>query len=142
MSLKKSGSSKKNRPSKKQESNNIAHYNAILIENLQSQFKFVTEHVDTMGQSIRGEIQQFRSEVNGRFEVIETIVREHSQILQEHGKKLEQNDKRWEQNDKRWEQNAATLSRIETKLDHFVEKVDDHEERISTLETVRSTVVP
>ncbi|HCU24666.1 MAG TPA: hypothetical protein DF383_06595 [Deltaproteobacteria bacterium] len=99
-----------------------------MIEDLKSEFRFVVEHVSTLNQSLRGEINQMKVENNERFDRIETVLKSHSRMLQE-------NEKRWKDNEKRWEDNEKRLERIETKLDDVVEKVERHDQEISVLKS-------
>ncbi len=78
---------------------------AVLIESLRSEFQLVTECVHEMGRSFRAELEDFRSEVNGRFAIVEAVLRDHSRMLQENEKRWEKNEKRWEENERRWVQN-------------------------------------
>lgn len=68
----------------------IEHYNAILIEDLRSQFRLVIEHVQTASSSLGERIDRFEQKTESRFEIIETILRQHSEILNEHSRILDE----------------------------------------------------
>ena len=99
----------------------IQHYNAILIEDLKSEFRFVVEHMSGIEQRLTDRMDKTDAANNERFDNIEAVLKIHSQMLQE-------NSKRWEANEKRME-------RIETKLDNVIEKVERHDQEISELKS-------
>lgn len=132
----------------------IQHYNAVLIEDLRSEFKFVVEHVSDVERRLTEKIDDSNTEHRERFKTIEAILKLHTEMLHENGerwkrnedrwnqnerrweqndKRWEQNDKRWEENDKRWEENERKLTRIEEKLDHVAEKVERHDHDIQEI---------
>lgn len=130
MLAKKRSSSKKTTA---RSSRSISHYNAILIEELQSQFKFVVEHAETAYDKLSEKIDNFRQETEARFTIIEAVLKQHSTMLKQNEERWDQNDARWEQNDARWEQNAAHLQKIETVLERVADRVDHHDSRIEEL---------
>lgn len=57
----------------------IEHYNAILIEELTSQFKFVTEHMMSIEERLTKKIEEKSSQSDSRFDIIEKTLELHSQ---------------------------------------------------------------
>lgn len=133
---------------KRKPSRSVAHYNAVLIEDLQSQFKLVIEHVEGFRDSIRQEMAEGFRQVHERLNVHEQYLKVNEKRWQDNEKRWQDNDKRWQDNEKRWQDNEkrwqdnekhwqdneawqreamACLVRIEN-------KVDNHEDRITTLE--------
>ena len=57
----------------------IEHYNAILIEELTSQFKFVTEHMMSIEERLTKKMDDKFGQVDSRFDMIEKTLELHSQ---------------------------------------------------------------
>lgn len=109
----------------------IAHYNAILIEDLKDQFKFVIEHVSGVEERLTKRMDERFVAHDQRFDIIESVLTQHSKMLQA-------NEERWNQNEERWNQNDFRLDRIETKLDSVIETVKQHHNDIQELKKAAS----
>lgn len=114
--------------SEKPSSETIAHYNAVLIEDLRSEFKFVVEHVSSLSDRLDKKFDEQEVKFNERFNIIEAILQDHSC--------------RWQENDKRWEENHAylremlkLLNRTIDDQDALSQRVDAHDRDLSTLKT-------
>lgn len=125
---------KKKKPTvKKQNPEKVAHYIAVLVEGLRSDFRIVSEKVDCIEANIKKEMNERFDQQNERFNIIETVLKMHSQMLQTNEKRWEENEKRWEANDKRWEENQITLHEILKSIKDVSEKVDRHEGEIQEI---------
>lgn len=97
-----------------------AHYNAILIEELKSEFRGVTEQVQGLREAFEQKLGDAMHEIHGRLDTHELYLKE--------------NTKRWEENDKRWDANAAWQRECMHVLSRIEDKIDNHEERITAIE--------
>lgn len=95
-------------------------YNAILIEELRSEFKFVIEHVT-------GVEERLTRRMDEKFEDVRKILTHHSDLLNENGESWKKNEERWQKNEEHWQKNDVRLERIEQKLDTVIEKVAEHD---------------
>ena len=59
----------------------IEHYNAILIEELTSQFKFVTEHMVSIEERLVKKMDEKFDKIDTRFDMIEKTLEVHSNRL-------------------------------------------------------------
>lgn len=57
----------------------IEHYNAVLIEELTSQFKFVTEHMMGIKEELVKKMDEKFDKIDTRFDIIEKTLGIHSQ---------------------------------------------------------------
>src|SRR3989339_350887 len=71
-------------------SESVAHYNAILIEELKSDFKFVAEQVMGLHDVIRQEVRQVRDDLGARIDNVESVLTYHSKLLEENKAEHEQ----------------------------------------------------
>lgn len=117
--------SPKKQSNKKTDSEQVAHYTAVLVEDLKDQFKFVIEKVEGMEERLILRMDERFAKQDERFDIIESILKEHSQMLQA--------------NEERWKQNDARLGRIESKLDKVVDKVEQHDQDIYQLKSITSS---
>lgn len=111
----------------------LIHRQTILIENLESNFKFVIEKVDGMEERINRRADERFAQQDERFDRIEAVLRVHSQLLNQNEERWKQNEKRWVENGERWAKNDNCLERIETKLDTVIEKVERHDVEIKEI---------
>ncbi len=121
--------------------NEMEHYNAVLIESLRADFKFVIEKVEGSETRIMQVMNTRFAEHEEYFRQIMKVLAHHSEMFQKNDQRWEQNDKRWDQNDKRWEQNdqrweqnekrwqqaERSFDLINAKLDSVTMKVEDHD---------------
>lgn len=133
----------------------IAHYNAILIEDLTSKFNFVIEKVMSLDekfthllnnyvQEMRQDHAEFRLAFKHIFSELETnrknwetnwqLWRENEKRWQENNRRWDENERRWENNEQRWEKsdaqwvsNAEEHQMIFAKMDLMAEKVQEHD---------------
>jgi hypothetical protein len=84
----------------------IEHYNAIMIEELNSKIDIVIDGLEATKRELRGEISAFRTEVNNRFDMVEAAIK----------------------------CNADGIRELKTILDRTIIRVDDHEERLERVE--------
>ncbi len=120
-------------------SETIAHYNAILIENIESNMKAVIESVEATESRLSNEMSEFRKEVNNRFEIVEGVLRIHSRDINElktdvSGLKTDVSGLKTDVSGLKTEMHEME-QRLTEKIDKIVEKVDDHETRIIKLES-------
>lgn len=120
---------RKNPPPYKNRAEEIAHYNGVLIENLRDEFRMVIEHVDGVKEQLIRRMDERFAKQDGRFDVIEAVLRHHSQMLQT-------NEERWTRNEVRLEGIESRLGGIESKLDQVIEKVERHDQEITTIKAV------
>ena len=137
-------------------SQDIAHYNAILIEEIRSDLKAVVDHVLGVESRLSQRMEQYQTETRERFQIIESVLSHHTQMFQQNEERWQQNEKRWQQNEKRWEENerrwekneerwenneesltgiADRLAQVENKLDRVTYRVDQHEEALKLLQS-------
>lgn len=88
----------------------------------------VIEGMESTKSELKRDINEFRAEANEHFEMLDTVVREHSKQLAEHGKQLQSIERTVNKH-------SEQLQSIETKIDKIGEHSDDHETRITSLET-------
>lgn len=91
----------------------IEHRKVVLLEDIQSKMERVIEGMESTKETIHKETNEFRNEVNQRFDTIEKVVRQHSGQLQNIEKRLQS---------------------IETKVDKIDEHLNDHEIRLTAVE--------
>ena len=99
---KKSKSPKKIQPS----------YEGILLEDMQSKFDAVIDHMNGVEVRLTQRMDERFSQHDQRFDTIEAVLREHSRKFGEIENKLVDHDRRFDV--------------LETKLDRVVEKVEYH----------------
>ena len=116
----------------------IEHYNAVLLEGIDSKMKQVIEGMETTKESLTKKVDEFRDEVNQRFDMIENVVLTHSGQLQnieatlaDHGKQLADHGKQLVELKGDVKEIKAAVKHLDEK---FTEKIDDHEDRIVILE--------
>lgn len=133
--------SKANTPPKKSKQSKIEHYNAILIEEIRSEMKFLAEMMMSLPDQIERKFEPRFSKIECEITDIKIILNEHTKMHQEHFRRWDANDKRWEENekrwvanDKRWEANDRKLMQLEQKLDQIDKRIDLTDCRISALD--------
>lgn len=137
MPVKKRSPKKQSR--KKTDSEQVAHYTAVLVEDLKDQFKFVIEKVEGMEERLILRMDERFTKQDERFDIIESVLKEHSRMLQANEGRWNQNEERWNRNEERWKQNDTRLNRIESKLDKVVNKVEQHDQDIFQLKSIASS---
>lgn len=143
-------------------SEEVAHYLSILAENMQSEFKMVSEKADSTEERLIQRMDEKFAEQNVRFERIELvlgkhsgklneqgmvlnthteilnehgkILNEHGKVLNEHGKVLNEHGKILNGLTKTLNEHGCILQRIETKLDGLTEKVESHDGAIKEIQ--------
>jgi chromosome segregation ATPase len=106
----------------------IQHYNAVLIESLESNFKFVIEKVDGMESRLNQRIDEERAKNDERFDRIESVLSYHSGQFKRVDSKLKEIESKLAEHDARFTQIDARFDRLESKLDTVITKVADHEQ--------------
>ncbi|MFH0799741.1 MAG: hypothetical protein V2A66_06125 [Pseudomonadota bacterium] len=96
----------------------IAHYNAVLIEDLKSGMKQVIEGVEHTRVVLTEKIDSSEQRLSRRLEAVEFAVTKHSGEIK----------------DLRTEMHEME-GRLSAKIDGHAARLDDHETRITTLET-------
>ena len=61
----------------------IEHYNAVMIEDIRSTVKLLSEGMTTLRSELKGEISSLRTEMNGRFDVVEAAIRCNADPIRE-----------------------------------------------------------
>ena len=124
----------------------IQHYNAIMIEELRSQFRAVIEHSTSIEQRLVARMDQTDEKTERRFQDIETILKQHSELHRQNLARWDANDKRWDANDKRWDANDKRLEKIEQRLTGIESKADQTGEKVEAhdhdIQELRSVVLP
>jgi chromosome segregation ATPase len=133
----------------------IEHYNAVLLEDLKSDMKAVIDGMESTKVTLRREMQEFRSEVNQRFDTIEFVVRQHSSdindlkadvgVLKADVGVLKADVGVLKTDVSNLNSKIGDLgtridsveSNLSEKIDKIGERLDDHETRIAALETAR-----
>ena len=92
----------------------IAHESVIMIESLRSDFKFVIEHMMGVEDRLIKRMDEKFAEHGQRLDVIEGVLRHHSEMHQEHNRKFDL---------------------ILSEMRPITHKVDQHDRDISDLKT-------
>ena len=92
----------------------IEHYNAVMIEDIRSSVKLLSEGMTSLRSELKGEISSLRTEMNGRFDVVEAAIRCNADNIREL-----QND----------------MKDVKTSLSRIEPLIDEHEERLTRLES-------
>ena len=125
-------------------------YNAIMLEQLDSKFNMLVEYITGVKETLIERMDLRFDQHETRFDIIENILRDHSQRWVENEKRWEQNDRRWKSNESRWEQNEkrweknekrwirteAKIDKISAKLDAVAIKVEEHDVDIQRIKKV------
>jgi len=98
----------------------IAHYNAVMIEELRSSQKAVIEHVDIKIDALDRKLENFRSEVNNRFDIVEAAIKYNSMNIKELQAQMREA--------------GGNIKDLQTSMMRVEGRLDDHEDRIATLE--------
>ena len=85
----------------------IQHYNAVMIEQLNSKIDIIIEGMESMRVSLENKIEGLRNEMNARFEVVEAAIK----------------------------CNAEGIRELRAMMHQVIARFDDHEMRITNLET-------
>jgi len=126
--------SKANTSPRKSKQSKIEHYNAILIEEIRSEMKFLAEMMMSLPDQIERKFEPRFSKIECEIADIKIILNEHTKMHQEHFRRWDANEKRWVANDKRWEANDRKLMQLEQKLDQIDKRIDLTDCRISALD--------
>ncbi len=130
-------------------SDSIEHYNAVLLEDIKSKMEQVIEVTETTKESIHKEMNEFREEVNQRFDMVESVVRAHSGQLQnieitlaghgrqltDHGKQLTDHGKQLTDHGKQLTDHGKQLTDHGKQLTEINKHVTEHDTRFDKLET-------
>ncbi len=145
----------------------IEHYNAVLLEHIDSKIDTVIEVVQTTEKRSNKRFDDFRSEVNQRFDLVEAAIKYHSgeikglksdvselksdvselkSDVKELNEKVAKNTEAIQELDVRLstkiDKNTEAIQeldvRLSTKIDKIAGRLDDHEVRITTLEESRA----
>ncbi|MBX7148175.1 hypothetical protein K1X76_03755 [bacterium] len=102
----------------------IEHYNAVLLEEMNSKLKFVVEYVQSTDERYQKKIDEFRQKHDQDIEDIKLILKMHEKrfdsiefTLDLHGKLLIQNEKRWDENNRRWDENQKQWTENQQRWD-------------------------
>lgn len=124
----------------------LRHYNAILMEDINSKFNLVLESVQSFREEYKREIQEFRNETNQRFDVLELAVKDNTKQIKElktdvgilktdvAGLKTDVAELKQETQSIRTELRQVE-GRLSQKIDKIASVVVNHETRITVLET-------
>lgn len=109
----------------------IAHYNAVLIEHLDSKFDLLIEGFQAFKAEVRSEISAFRNEVYARFDIVEAAIKCNAQAIREL-----QTDMREVKADIKDLQ--SDMKEVKIGLRGINNRLDDHEDRITCLDGSRA----
>lgn len=113
------------------------HYNAILLEEVRSQMELVLEKVTGSEDRLMTAIRELRIEHDQRFDVIEAVLRQHSQILQQHDRQFEKIGQRLDRVETQIvemrQELSSTRQELSAKIDTTGVRLDHHEQDISLL---------
>lgn len=112
----------------------IAHYNAVMIEELRSQFKFVIEKSEGVEERTRQLINELHQKTEERFDDVDLVLRKHSEMFVQVDQRFDRLVKKVDGHDQRFES-------LEHKFDRLEKKVDGHDQRFDTLERKMDEVV-
>ena len=121
---------KKTKPTpkkKKPSSEKVAHYTAVLVEDLESKFQFVIEHVTDVEERMMKRMDQRFAEQDARFDVIEHILLDHSEILKDHSEILKDHGEILKDH-------SQSFSSISGLLNQMIQRETDHSSDIKTLQ--------
>ncbi len=95
-------------------SDTIEHYNAVMIEDIQSSVRLVAEGMDTIRVELKSEISSLRTEMNDRFDVVEAAIKCNADNIREV---------------------QTDMKDVKTSLSRIEPRIDGQEERLTELET-------
>ena len=104
----------------------IQHYNAVLIEDLKSQFKMVIERSEGAEERTRQFIEELHTKTQERFDNVDLVLRHHSELFEEM-------DERFNKVDQRFDRLESRVCGLEKKMDEVVEAVQHHEKEIQEI---------
>ncbi len=135
---------KKTKPTpkkKKPSSEKVAHYTAVLVEDLESKFQFVIEHVTDVEERMMKRMDQRFAEQDARFDVIEhilldhsEILKDHSEILKDHGEILKDHSEILKDHGEILKDHSQSFSSISGLLNQMIQRETDHSSDIKTLQ--------
>lgn len=142
---------KNSKPKKTSKKTKVEHYNAVLIEELRSDFKFVVEHATSVEDRLNkkmdvkfeevdqnfADIRKILHNFGNKFEDIDQnfsdITRFLNHMVRENNKRFENVDKRLESIDKRFESIDKRFGKLEIMLKPLVHKVIEHDQILTRL---------
>lgn len=95
----------------------IGYFSAVL-EDVQDKMKRVIESTELTREALSADMQSMEERLTSRMEIVEMVVRSHSQQIQDLDKKVD-----------------FVHQDLGQKIDHIAEKVDRHGEEIAFLKT-------
>lgn len=126
--------------------NEIAHYNAVLIEGLHSKMDLVVEGMLSTKKELKRDISEFRCEVNQRFELVELAIKHHSSEIKElktDVKELKTDVKELKTDVKELKTSVknleAKVDKLDTKVDKIGGRLDKVEKRVDNHDVVLAT---
>jgi len=122
-------------PLKGPEDRRKEHYTAILIEELDSKFKFVVEHMSGIEERLSRDLREFKIETEANFKQVGRVLKFHSDLLEKNEERWKQNEQRWKQNEERWEKNEKRLEGVEHRLERVETRLERVETRLDRVET-------
>lgn len=110
----------------KTKSGTVQHYNAILLEDINSKMELVIEGMEATRTGIQSDMQQMESRLMGKIDLLEAAVTAHSGEINGLKTEVQRLD--------------AKIDRVERNLSEKIDQQntrwDGHENRITTLEKV------
>ncbi len=111
-------------PDKLPPAEQIAHYNAILVEDLSSKFKLVLEKMSDFETRINHRVDERFNQLSARLDLHDLCFEENNRRWAQNERRWEESEKLWAENEKRWEECMRYLYRID-------ERLDTHEGRLA-----------
>lgn len=129
---------KKTKSSKKQslQSTNVEtveHYNAVLLESLKADFRFVIEAVQGLDQKMERRFAEMEERFNTRFEVLELTLKRHSTILDHHSTILNHHSSILDRHSSILEEQNRKLERLDQRLGGVCSVVKIHDKKLKRL---------
>ena len=122
----------------------VAHYNAILLEDVRHKLETVIESTQITRIELKQEMKTLREDLSGRIDLVEGALRHHSVAIQKLNTEVKDlrkdtGDLRKEMgkmNQELQEEMHGMEQRLSTKLSGNTTRLADHEERITALEEI------
>ena len=119
----------------------IAHYNAVMIEELRSQFKFVIEKSESSEGRLRQLIEDLRKENQEDHDDIKLVLRKNSDMFEQVDRRFDILEKKVDGLEQKVESHDRRFESLEHKFDRLEQKVDGHDLRFDTLEQKMDEVI-
>lgn len=130
--MKKDKQSKDKRRTSEKET--VAHYNAVLIEGLKSDFRFVIEGLEGLRSELKQGMNEKFAEVDENFHTIRLVLQSHSRQFEKIDQRFEQIDHRFEKVNQRFDQIDQRFDQIDQRFEKVDQRFENMDQRFNTFE--------